>query len=224
MPDLLPRPRHDVGPGSFSLVRHAAAPAALVASLVAVGCGDGSPDSSHRHPSSSAMSPLPLTGATAAGVRYRLQAGEALKGDDAPASWCLRLRYTGEIALVDDEFVHGVSTCGRAPAPRVSGEVTIDCAQRMVFVFGGAHETVEGVELVSESGRSVRARLGELPPRSGFAGKSFLLVADVGDLPGEVREEHTGRAAVARIPDEDALCAAVPGAPDGPQWSMTFPE
>jgi hypothetical protein len=170
------------------------------------------------------MLPLPLIGATAAGVRYRLQAAVASKGDDVSSSWCLRLRYTGDIVIEDDEFVDGINTCGEAPAPRVSGAIQIDCAQRVVFVFGGARETVESLELVSEPGRSVRARLGELPPRSGFAGKSFILVADVDDLPGEIREQNSDRAAVARIPDEDAVCEAHPGAPEGGQPFMTFPE
>ena len=213
--------------GSFFRVRHAA----VLAALVAVGCGNDSSGSSdsQRDPAGSSgserdVSPLPLTGATTGGVRYRLQAAAASEGDDAPSSWCLRLRYTGEFVIDDDEFVGGVKTCGEAPAPRVSGLIQIDCPQRVVFVFGGAHETVEGLELVSEPGTSVSARLGELPPQSGFAGKSFFLAADVGDLPAEVREENSDRAALAQIPDEDDLCDPVPGAPKGPRPLMTFPE
>jgi hypothetical protein len=209
-------------------VRHAVALAALVAPLVAVGCGNDSSGSSdpQRDPAGSSasksdVSPLPLTGATTGGVRYRLQAAE---GDDVPSSWCLRLRYTGEIVIADDEFIEGIKTCGEAPAPRVSGVIQIACPQRLVFVFGGANETVEGLELVSDPGTSVSARLGELPPQSGFAGKSFILVADVGDLPAAVREENSDRAALARIPNEDKLCEPVPGAPEGPQPFMTFPE
>lgn len=204
--------------------------AALVAFVAALGCGDDPARSSaERDPAIASrsmpdMAPLPLTGATTAGVRYRLQAGVASEGDDAPASWCLRLRYTGEIVIDGDEFTQGLSTCGEVPAPRVSGVIAIDCSQRVVFVFGGAHETVEGLELVSEPGGSVRARLGDLPPRSGFVGKSFILVADVGDLPGEVREANADGAAVARIPDEDAVCQPVPGAPEGGQPFMSFPE
>jgi hypothetical protein len=106
------------------------------------------------------VSPLPLTGATAPGVRYRLQAAAASEGDDAPSSWCLRLRYTGAIVIDGDEFINGINTCGEAPAPRVSGVIQIDCSQRVVFVFGGAHETVEGLELASEPTGSVRACLG----------------------------------------------------------------
>jgi hypothetical protein len=29
---------------------------------------------------------------------------------DAPSSWCLRLRYTGEIVIDGDEFTQGIST------------------------------------------------------------------------------------------------------------------
>jgi hypothetical protein len=171
------------------------------------------------------MAPLPLTRATTAGVRYRLQAAAAFEDDDVPASWCLRLRYTGEIVLDGDEFVAGIRTCGEAPAPRISGTIEIDCPQHLVFVFGGVHETVEGLELLSESGGgSVRARLGELPPRSGFAGKSFILVADVDDLPAEIKEKNSHDAAEVRIPDEDGLCQAGPGAPEGGHPFMTFPE
>jgi hypothetical protein len=212
-------------------VRRAVVRANLVASLVALGCGNeasssgnGRRDSARSSGSHTDTSPLPLTGATPAGVRYRLQAAAASRGDDVSSSWCLRLRYSGDIVIDGDEFSEGIDTCGEVPAPRVSGVVQIDCSQRAVFVFGGAHETVEGLELVSEPGGSVRAALGELPPRSGFVGKSFILVADVGDLPGEVREENSDRAAVVRIPDEDAACEAVPGAPEGDQPFLTFPE
>lgn len=111
------------------------------------------------------------------------------------------------------------------PAPdNVTLRVLHRAAQRLVFVFGGLHETVAGLELVSEPGGLVRARLGELPPRSGFIGRSFILVADVDDLPGEVREKNSDRAAVAQIPGEDAVCDAVAGTTGAGRPFMTFPE
>jgi hypothetical protein len=69
----------------------------------------------------------------------------------------------------------------------------------------------------------VRASLAQLPPRSGFSGRSFILVAGLADLPAEIREVNADRA-LARLPDRTDVCAPVPGAPDGGQPFMTFPE
>ena len=174
--------------------------------------------------SRSALAPLPLRGTTPTDERYRLQAAAHPRDEDVPVSWCLKLRYTSDFILSGDPFVAGAGTCGPAPAPPTSGLISIDCRQRVVFVFGAARSRVRGLKLQSQQDGTTRARLAELPPHAGFAGKSFLLVVDLDALPAVLRERHSSRPAIVRIPAEDEVCEPHPGAPEGGQPLISFPE
>lgn len=158
---------------------------------------------------------LPLTGTTPHGERFRVQAGPAEPGDDVRTSWCLRLRYTHELSIDGDPFTGGASTCGPSPAPPVSGLATADCEHRTLFVFGGRRTGARGVELVTHDGVVTRAREAVLPPRAGFAGRTFALAADLDTFPATLRETARGHRIVARFASRARICVPVPGAPSG---------
>lgn len=165
------------------------------------------------------LADLALTGTTPDAQRWRLQAGTPEPGDDVAASWCLRLRFTGDFVLGDDPFVGGVATCGRRPARRVSGLAVLACRHGAIFVFGGVRAGAGSVSLRPRRGPVVRATLTALPPRAGFDGSTFMIVARTRSLPAAVEADG---AELARLPGRASVCRPLPGAPRGGEPSLDF--
>jgi hypothetical protein len=158
---------------------------------------------------------LPLTGETTSGERWRLEAGHPSPGDDVRSSWCLQLRYTSGTVIDGDPFSAGSGACGRGPARRVSGQVDVDCRLNLVFIYGGTRSRVRSLVLHTRRGAPVSATWAELPPRSGFEGRSFVLVSDVRRFPGRLLARGAGQRQIVRVPGKATLCEPYPGAPDG---------
>lgn len=169
-----------------------------------------------------ALERLPLSGKTAGGRRWRLEAGHAGKDEAVPTSWCLKLEYTKDVVVDGNPLVGGAKTCGPRLAPRVSGIVAIDCARQSVFVFGGARSGVGSLAVRTRSGALVRARRAELPRWSRFKGYAFMLVGDVRRLPARVEASGAGERVLARIPGRSSVCTSLPGAPKGGEPFLEF--
>jgi hypothetical protein len=176
----------------------------MAAAAALAACGGGS---------ASEPAKLPLAGKAPGGQRYRLEPARPASGDDVASSWCLRLRYTGDLAVNDDPYSEGLSTCGPAPAPRVSGAYAIDCAHDTMYVFGGLRGEARDIELAPRHGDVVAPRFAPLPPRSGFSGTTFLIVADLKALPATLRRH--GHSDLHRFAERDEVCGPKPGAADG---------
>jgi hypothetical protein len=156
---------------------------------------------------------LPLTRDAPDGQRVRLSRGKPVAGDDSPASWCLRLRYTTGSTLNGDPFAEGMDICGSRPAPRVSGAYTADCEHNILYVFGGISRAVDGVDVVRADGVTAHAGLAELPNGSGFSGHAFVVAIKMFNFPATVRETSVPRPG-ARLPLRREICFAPPGRPE----------
>jgi len=180
---------------------------------VTTGCGEATPPDAAV---GSVSKTFPITGRTPSGVPYRVSPGKPSPGDDVVASWCLRLAYGGDVTLVDaaghrDSFTNGLDSCGKAPAPTISGEITLDCAAGELFVFGQARPGSGGVVLKTAGGETIAARRGPPVPGSGFDGFSYILTARMDQLPASVRSAANGKQAT-RIPASSTVCRPIPGA------------
>jgi hypothetical protein len=192
---------------------------ALCAASV-LACSEGG--SAATGPATVKREKLPLTGKTADGQRWRLEASKADKDEDVGTSWCFQLRYTKDIVLDGNPFVGGVKTCGPKPAPRVSGFVAIDCARHSVFVFGGTRSSVTGLALRTHRGKVTKASSAVLPPGSQFTGSTFMVVGDTRDLPTRIEASGAGQRVLERIPGRATVCKPSPGAPEGGEPYVDF--
>jgi hypothetical protein len=178
------------------------------AALLAILCSAASTPAHAAQPAA-----LPLVRDAPDGQRVRLSGGTPEAGDDVPASWCLRLRYTNGFTLNGNPFVEGMGTCGPRPAPRVSGAYTADCEHNILYVFGGVRRAVDGVDVVRSDGVTVHAGLAKLPNGSGFSGHAFVVAIKMFNFPATVREASGPRPG-ARLPLRREICFAPPGRPE----------
>jgi hypothetical protein len=171
---------------------------------------------------SSTQQDLPLSGTTARGHDWRLQAAKPEAGDDVAGTWCLKLRYTTGIIVNGNRFGGGLKTCGRQPPPRVSGMAVIDCERGSVFVFGAARATAKRVRVRDRDRRRVKPDFASLPARSGFKGRAFIAVIDVRHLPVKLTASRAGQNPIVRIPERSEVCVPHPGAPEGGEPFVEF--
>ena len=164
---------------------------------------------------------LPIEGTTSSGTDWRLQAAKPSADGKLKSSWCLRLRYTTDVAVDGDSFTGGLKTCGRTPAARLSGAAVVDCAENAVFVFGAMRSAARRVRLRDSSGARTKPTLAALPAGSDFRGRSFIVAIETRALPAELLASRVGGSPVLRVPRRRKLCKR---ASDEPAQRVSFVE
>lgn len=169
--------------------------AAVLAAIAITGCGDQ-------------IKPLPLTVRAPDKTMVKVTAARASEGDDVPSSWCLALDDLGVNIIGDehtdaDELPEGV--CGPDPAPPVSGSIVIACDQRYVVALGATRGTSTELSITAPGQAAARAHYAALPPKSGFQGRSYLVVAPLNNRGATLKSNHSS-SPVFRIPPLSRAC------------------